>query len=300
MFKKIVYSVILGGLTAGFAACSADPDYKDGSQLMGEAYTFFQSTLNSTMLPGNAEFTVDLIRTTTSGTATLPLTLAATDGKTIDGMTVTDAVFADGSNKATVTISITNGMPPAVYGGTLSMAADKVSATGYQTMYINIPVEYEWEEMEGLGWYQDVFIGMPWQEIKFMKAVGFDRWRAMDPYLDFIKSSPSLWCGYDPTLSCHYVEFYDLGNGKLSFDEFVPGFTYDGTGIFHCVPGTFVGKIGQKDFNLPGWGLNGDNNFWVEPLYVHLAPSYIGTEGDGWWNYADYSDNGVFLTLPGY
>lgn len=300
MFKKIAYSVVLGGMLAGLGACSAEPDYKDGTHLMGEKFSFYQGSLSSTMLPGNAEYQVDIIRTTTQGAVTLPLTLESVDDRVLDGVTVSDAVFADGSNKATVTISIANAMPPNVYGGKLSMAEDKVSVTGNVSLNFRIGVEYDWEEMDGTGWFKDVFIGMPWQEIKFQKAVGFNRWRAMAPYLEYINSKPDTWVTYDPSISCAYVEFYDTNDGYLSFDEFVPGFEHPDCGVFHCVPGSFVGKVGDTNYNLPSWGMNNSQNFWVADDYVHLSPAYLGTKSAGWWDVPSWSDNGIYMTLPGY
>lgn len=314
MFKKIAYSVVLGGMLAGFAACSADPDYKDGVYLMGEKFSFYQNSLSSTTLPGDAEYTVDIIRTTTQGAVTLPLTLESVDGRVLDGVTVSDAVFADGSNKATVTISIANAMPPNVYGGKLSMAADKVSVTGNSSLNFSIGVEYEWEDMEGTGWFKlPNFIWFDtWVEIEhWQKAKGFDRWRALNPMEAVYKvndpNSPvtgtwgdPAWSGWDYDLSTASTafEFFDAGNGHLSYEPFCIGMKFGGTKPGYYVSDTWVGTLFDKKIGPCGSNLDGYD--WVEPLHGVCYGYAINSDGNPFPAITRSMGALIEFTMPGY
>lgn len=310
MFKKIAYSVVLGAMVAGLAACSAKPDYEDGAHLMGEKFSFFQPTLNATMLPGNAEFKVDLIRSTTSGSVTLPLTLEATQDCQLEGVTVSDAVFADGSNKASITISVENGAPPMVFGGKLSMAEDKVSVTGTATLNIRIAVEYDWVSL-GECTFADTFVGMDADSpytVEIQKADGFDRWRIIEPYSEYYNDSNSDIYGWgggwdgNAANAPEYIEMWLQNDGYLNWYYYDSGATMNGTSIF-ATPANYIGDVDDKYYDMSGWGVTMDLNKWTDPKHAQLAPVYLNPANNYWWPYCQTTAGGtyypvVFITLP--
>ncbi len=305
MIKKIAYSVVFGVMLAGLSACSADPDYEDGALSQGaNKCSFSRNQFNTSMLPGSTTFEIEVYRVGTEGDFTLPVTIQGVEGSgmTTEGVTCSDAVFANGSNKAVITISIAGGVPPTVFGGNILMGKDNASSGGYSSLSFRIPVEYEWEDIDGTGWIRlPNFIWFnDWVEVgNWQKAVGFERWRIVDPmravYAQYFPDAPTAgdcwgwggW-GYDVNDAGNF-EFYNTADGNLNYDPFCLGMKFGGSSMGYYLPENYKGSINGTDYDYSSGSLTG--TYWAEPLFGICAgyPTGFGITTDL-----------IEFTMPGY
>ena len=317
MIKKIAYSVVLGGMLAGLAACSAEPDYVNGADPGktpgGVWYSFYQTYSQGTAEPGDqsVSFSVKVVRSTTQGDFSLPITIEAVEGKnaTIENVSVSSADFKDGESEALVTWTVTEPLAPNVYTGNLVFDKAVMGPGGYNKCGFSVTGPYVWEELPGEGWIlgDSNFIyldGYGWQTVDhWMKAKGNNRWRAMKATLNILKAlqddgqDPNAiygwggW-GYDIAAVGDYLEFFedtdDEGNLYISFEPFNTGLNQGGN-MFYWTPGEFSGSINGTSFSFSG---NFDENKWVEPLYLQLQVRWTA----GTWS----TQSMIYMTLPGY
>lgn len=303
MIKKIAYSVVLGGMLAGFAACSADPDYDDAALAQGpNKCSFSRNQFNTSMLPGTASFEVEAYRVGNQGELSVPVTVQEVDGSgmTTQGVTCSNIVFPDGSNKGVFTISISGAVPPTVFGGNILIAAEDVSLGGYSSMSFRIPVEYEWEDIDGTGWIKFpglIFLG-DWVEVgNWQKAVGFERWRIVNPmptvYAANFPDAPTAgicwWDGwtYDVNDAGNF-EFYNTESGQLNYDPFCLGMKFGGSSVGYYLPTNYKGTIDGTDYD---YSENPNDTYWSEPLFGVCAGIPTG--------FPLYQDL-IEFTMPGY
>lgn len=283
MIKKIAYSVVLGAMVAGLGACSSEPDYVNGADPSkaegGVWYSFFQTYSPGTSETGDlsVSYTVKVVRTTTQGDFTLPISIEPVSGKnaTIQDVTTTNAVFKDGESVAEVTWTVTSPTAPNLYTGNLVFDEKLKSPAGYNKCLFSVAGPYVWEKMEGTG-----AIAMPnyfWfyypVECEFWKAEGCDRWRTNGPQkidetaFDWWGSDYMGWPGWpcDPA-QAGIIEFYqetnDNGKEEISFLPFCVGVGAFGNGMFYAAPANYKGMVGGWEVNLSG---KLDGNFWVTP-----------------------------------
>lgn len=322
MIKKIAYSVVLGGMLAGLGACSAEPDYTNGADPSktegGVWYSFYQTFSQGTAEPGDASvsFTVKVVRSSTKGDFSLPISIEPVSGKnaTIQDVTVTPAVFKDGESEAVVTWTVTEPLAPNVYTGNLVFDKNVMGPAGYNKCGFSVTGPYVWEDLPGEGWiygdtnfwylgnWGDGAINCGWQPIaKWMKAKGTNRWRAMKATLtclEFLKNDGNDpnncygwggW-GYDIAAVGDYLEFYedtdDDDNPIISFEPFNTGLS-EGGKAFYWTPGNFSGSINGVSYTNSG---DLSENKWVEPLYLQLRVTWTP------WS----TESTIYLTLPGY
>lgn len=303
MIKKIAYSVVLGGMLAGLGACNADPVYENAVQDTNSC-SISRNQFNTSMLPGSASFEVEVYRVGTQGEFTLPVSIQEipNSGMTTEGVTCSNAVFANGSNKAVITISIANGVPPTVFGGNILIAKDNTSIGGYSSMSFRIPVEYEWEDIDGTGWMRlPNFIWFnDWVEVgNWQKAIGFERWRVIDPmraiYAEYFPDAPTAgdcwgWGGwsYDVNDAGNF-EFYNTESGDLNYDPFCLGMKFGGSSVGYYLPTNYKGSINGTEYDYSDGTLAG--TYWEEPLYGICAGYPTGFP---------MSTDLIEFTMPGY
>ena len=152
---------------------------------------------------------------------------------------------------------------------------------------------YEWESL-GKGTYTDAWTtasdnypdGVT-ASVEIMKAKGFDRYRIMAPYKEYLASSEGAnsWGNWIASSSPAYVEFYTEDN-IIYYDDFFIGLNYEGDKsqpIYACHPSGF------KD-------ISSDHNKWLDDKTAQFAPYYY-INGVGGWNNTQY-DGVIIITLP--
>ena len=301
--NKIIFGFTVA-IAALLSSCNQDNEgaiYNyDGAT---QGLTFSSSTLQSVEVPASQpSFTVELFRgrtaDATSGNLEVTRVLKDSNGKdslaAISGLTASPYSFAPGESMTSVTIDIT----PLEVGdlATINIAVpkDEASIGAYASTRVKAVKAYEWETI-GKGTYTDYWVSSTEEHpegftanVDVMKAKGFDRFRIMNPYKDYLASDMGVanWEGWIAPSSASYVEFY-TENDDIYYDDFFTGLYYQGdktAPIYVCHP--------------IGWGDKFDpsHNKWLDEKTLQFAPYYY-IDGLGGWNYTQY-DEVIVITIP--
>ena len=295
IINKITFAVSLFAMM-GLASCS-DKGYWDEAPAQ-QGYSFEQTTLNTSITPGDNTIPVKVLRSEAGSEVTLPV--AFTPGKNCPAtISVPSSItFAEGSNEATLNITVTGATPPQVYSGKIAFTGD-VSYAGSSALEFTIPVEYIWENI-GTGKYFDQFVMevadpegkvialTDFMDVTILKAEGFERYRVMAPYTEYFESHTDDW--FFAALLPEYVEFWEEANGSISWDIFNIGLGYDGdkSKPITAVPGNLLASNGGVT----------NYNMWAEPGYAMFSPFYW-INGVGGYNNSVYPAM-IQVLLPSY
>jgi hypothetical protein len=120
-----------------------------------------------------------------------------------------------------------------------------------------------------------------------MKADGFDRYRIMSPYKEYLASAQGAadWDNWIASSSPDFIEFY-TEDGIIYYDDFFIGLNYDGDKnqpIYACHPTSF------KE-------ISSEHNKWIDAKTAQFAPYYY-IQDLGGWNNTQY-DGVIVITLP--
>ncbi len=287
---------VLFGLTvvaaALFSSCNKDNEGAIYSNQGNAGVSFTASTLATVEVPAsNPVFDVEIVRGNTVGAATGNLTATLKSGdEVIPGATVSAFNFADGQNSTTVSVNIA---PLAVgVAGTITLTIDDADASigGVKTATMKVSKAYEWKLL-GVGEFADNWLGYS-SDVEIYKAEGFDRYRVIAPYAEYVTSEQAVadW-GADwlaPTTSVNQLDIW-IEDGLAFYENFPLGINYDGDKaqpIYGCHPS--------------GWSSMQDPSFWAHNMmgdgYIQLAPYYY-IDGLGGWNNTQY-DGVIVITLP--
>ena len=268
--KLTKYAVMALAIMLSVLTSCSDKGYWDEYTPDGVEYSFEQATLNVETADKNPTVNVNVLRSTTSGSATINLVAKnVTTGVTVP----TSVTFEDGKNMATVAISLTNGVPGPAYKATVALAEDvATSPSGVASCTCSISIEYTWVSL-GKGEFADNFIASnKYYEVEILQAEGFKRYRVMHPYDECMAKDDGEWEDWRTGEYPEYIEFWEDGE-LLSFNIWNTGL------IYQANPGDFI-------MAYPGNRLNNGtvaNNRWYEPGYACLSPYYY-IDGVGGWN----------------
>lgn len=287
---------VLFGLTivaaALFSSCNKDNEGAVYSNQGNAGLSFTASTLSAVEVPAsNPVFDVEIVRGNTVGAATgnLTATLKAGD-EVIPGATVSAFNFADGQNSTTVSVNIA---PLAVgVAGTITLTIDDADASigGVKTATMKVSKAYEWTKL-GVGQYIDNWLGYS-SDVEIYKAEGFDRYRVIAPYAEYVTSEQAVadW-GADwlsPSTSVSQLDVW-IEDGLAFYEDYPIGINYEADKaqpIYVCHPS--------------GWSSMQDPSFWAHNMmgdgYIQIAPYYY-IDGLGGWNYTQ-KDGVIYIVLP--
>lgn len=252
-------------------SCS-DKGYWDEYVPEGIEYSFEQANLKLTTGDKNPVLTVNVIRSTTKGAATLDIVAT----KVSEGVNVPATVtFEDGKNVAPLTVSLSNGVPGPSYTATIGFAEGvTLSPSATKTCVCTFSIDYSWVSL-GMGEFADQFIlGEKYYKVEILQAEGFQRYRVVKPYDEGMATDDGEWADWRTGEYPAYIEFWDNGDG-ISFNAWNTGIIYEAN------PGDFIGAY-------PGNMLNNGtiaNNVWAEPGYACISPYYY-IDGVGGWNHS--------------
>ena len=287
---------VLFGLTivaaALFSSCNKDNEGAIYSNQGNAGVSFTASTLSTVEVPAsNPVFDVEIVRGNTVGAATgnLTATLKAGD-EVIPGATVSAFNFADGQNSTTVSVNIA---PLAVgVAGTITLTIDDADASigGVKSATMKVSKAYEWTKL-GVGQYIDNWLGYS-SEVEIYKAEGFDRYRVIAPYAEYVTSEQAVadWGAdwLDPTKTVAQLDVW-IEDGLAFYEDYPIGINYEADKaqpIYVCHPS--------------GWSSMQDPSFWAHNMmgdgYIQIAPYYY-IDGLGGWNYTQ-KDGVIYIVLP--
>ena len=287
---------VLFGLTivaaALFSSCNKDNEGAIYSNQGNAGVSFTASTLSTVEVPAsNPVFDVEIVRGNTVGAATGNLTATLKSGdEVIPGATVSAFNFADGQNSTTVSVNIA---PLAVgVAGTITLTIDDADASigGVKSATMKVSKAYEWTKL-GVGQYIDNWLGYS-SEVEIYKAEGFDRYRVIAPYAEYVTSEQAVadWGAdwLDPTKTVAQLDVW-IEDGLAFYEDYPIGINYEADKaqpIYVCHPS--------------GWSSMQDPSFWAHNMmgdgYIQIAPYYY-IDGLGGWNYTQ-KDGVIYIVLP--
>lgn len=289
------------GFSMLFAACDTDnigAEY-NGTDA-GQGITFAASKLTATAVQAsNPQFQIPIYRSNVAADYTGKVSATGTvDGKAADCFSVSDFTFKAGEAKSDITVDVSKLEIGKVLALTLEFTdSTNMGKTNIEKLTVNVSVEYTWNSL-GTGTYVDAWAtgsdanpnGVV-AEVEIFKAEGFDRYRVMKPYVEYLQSAQGLadwenWISLGSTVQALDIWIED---GLAFYEDFPLGLNYQGDStqpIYACHPW--------------GWSSMQDPSFWAHNKMVgktiQLAPYYY-IDGIGGWNYTQY-DGVILITLP--
>lgn len=282
---SFVFSFLLLGFLTSCEQDNMGVEYKDT-----KGYTFSNSTLNSvTVQPNSPEFTVDLYRSNALEALTGNVSVTATrvdDTKVpFEGVTAGGFSFAAGETKTTFVVNV-EPLPIGIeINVALTFSEDLVSIDGVNSTVVKVNKDYNWISL-GKGKYIDNWSSGVEYSVEINKAEGFDRYRAMAPYVESLKNDDGEWEDWIAASSAPFVEFWTEKDDLVTFAPFFMGLNYQADTkqpIFANHPSRFQNQ--SPNFNK-----------WLDDKRVQLAPYYY-IEDVGGWNESQ-ANNVIIITLP--
>lgn len=265
ILKKIsAVAVVIA--VATLSSCS-DKAYWEEAPL--EAGVSFQSTTyNENLGPGANEVVIPVSRTVNTGEQTVSVTFTPDKDCPTDISVPSQVTFPAGSNSANIVITIANAMPPYTYSGTLELQGD-ASYSGTTSLTFTLPVSFTWTSL-GNGTFLDAFVmgDVEPYSVEILKAEGFERYRVLNPYVEYYTTGGAADNGdWYANNGPSYIEFWENGNGTLSFNPWGTGLIYDGN------PDTPINAYPWNAFS-EGSGFSGELDIWYQPGFAVLSPIY--------------------------
>lgn len=252
--------------------------------------SFNSSALEDVAVPaGNPVYNLEVFRgnvnATPQGKPSFSVTVKQ-NGQNVEleGCTISDYQFEEGASRGYVAINVSPLAVGVNANVTVKIDDADLSAGGVQTTSFSICKEYDWVSL-GMGTFTDYFtIGDVTYNVEIQKAEGFDRWRVIDPYAESIKNDDGDNGDWLDTAACPYIEFWNIGDGLVSFNPYYIGLLYQGdpSAKIYAYPATALGLT-----NISGW---------ADEKTVLLAPYYYVPALGGGFNYA--TQYTARITLP--
>lgn len=223
-----------------FVSCNKEAKVEIYTPEAGDgAYSFYAASTSNEFSAGEPTMEIELYRNTTVGSASVNLTSAQTivNGAACNVLDIpSTATFADGQGRTKITVGYTSDMKVAVnYRATISMSDADCSFAGNKTLTLSAILAYTWESLGQGQWFDQLALmsndSYGIANVEVLKAVGYDRYRIMNPYADNVQLgkawSPAQVAGPKTTT----LEFWVLADGAtVAWDKWwYCGLLYDET-----------------------------------------------------------------------
>ena len=196
--------------------------------------------------------------------------------------------FAAGEKEAAIEINLGEELAVGqIVDITITLNEADASIGGVSETVVSAFKEYVFETL-GMGTFEDNWALGGTYEVEIQKAIGFNRYRVIDPYKEGLTNDDGEWENWIAMgTRCPYIEFWETGvNDLILFNNFALGINYQAVGsqpirAYHA--SSFSGTTPEFSKKLD------DKTYQLAPYY------YIN--GLGGWNYTE--NNGVIvITLP--
>ena len=249
--------------------------------------TFLQKKIYNHVLKNDATvFNIPVYRNVDTEAATMPITFTPADGSNDQVVFPASVSFAAGAKETNIPVDISKVPVGDVIKGTVAFGTAKADSTLYNaaaaitSVSIDLAKDYEWVSL-GTGEFLDNWwYGEIWDGVEYIKADGFEIYRAMYPYEK----------GKDENTTAKKPEFIEFtinkATGAVTFKTFATPVEYSGGVIYAYWPSDFSSKYAEYDAS----------SFFMDDFYVLFCPVwYIEPDVGGW----GARPNTVILSLPG-
>lgn len=264
------YLMAAATLVFSMTSCS-DDGYWDEPKDSEVLYSFEQPTLNVETVKDVNTFTLNVVRNTTKGVTTLPIsisdvkdvTFSSTAPDILNNITLSSntLTFEDGQNVASVDVNI-NCAGGHEYEATISFPSGQVSVSGSYECNMTFATEHNWVSL-GTGLFVDQFFLSDKQyPVEILQAEGFNRWRVLQPYTQGMEADDGELGNWRTGSYPAYLEFWQVGD-VLTWTPISLGVNYQAVS-------------GQAIWSYPPSAVGNSmaNCRWYQPGYACLAPYY--------------------------
>lgn len=261
------------------AACTEEAYTPAPAEDASKTYVRVDETTPRSLDINGADIEVPFIRTNASGA--MDVTIALTDTSGIFSLKSTTVSFAAGETtaKALVAYSYDQLDPAAIYGVTVDITSEGVTSE-YSPIGITLTCKKAWQDLGMAQWYDDWWIGGPFEKKLIKSPDGSETYRLINPWdqqsvtdggLTFVSELP-------------YFEFFINEDGSISYSTLINlGFTYSGMTCHMIHP------LGVKDEATAAENLmvmenvaqiawypilnysNGSFNWWGSPSVAYIS-----------------------------
>ncbi len=228
IFKVVLCSMFAMSLVACVEEAYVPAPAEDSSK----TYVRADETAPRNLDIDGADIQVPFVRNNASGALDVTIALADTSGLfTLKSTTVS---FASGETTAYASVSYSYDSldPAAEYAITVAMTSEDV-ASEYTAAALPMTCKKAWQNLGMAQWYDDWWIGGPFEKQLLKAPDGTETYRLINPYdkqsvidggLDFVSELP-------------YLEFVINEDGAISWGEVMDlGFTFSGMTCHHLHP----------------------------------------------------------------
>jgi hypothetical protein len=289
-FNKSILYMAFAAATFGLAACSTDGYWDEAPESAMATYTFEKTEISYSVSASEpmTEIPVTLTRSTSEGTATLPIT-----GEFSEGLSGDDSVtFEDGHNQATYYVKVGEVAVGVTNTATLAISEDVTSVAGSSTATVSYKVSYNWVSAGQATFYNYWFESIDEDgnlgegvQVEVQKAVGANGlYRLVDPFYYAGRAD-----GVSTMKSGNHFEFYvDEATGEAvspANSANAMGYTFSDYGDFYFFY-SFKGSYGCAFFNQGNvytvYGVTAYGTSGPESLYDYDTVVFEWNESYPW------------------
>jgi len=244
--KKTINKIVFGSLMSlAFVACVQDYDYTPAPQEdANKTYVKADDTAPRNLDIDGSDILVPFVRTKADGA--MDITVALTDTSGLFTLKNTTVSFAAGETTATAAVSYSydNLDPAASYSIVVEITSGDISE--YTADAFPITCRKAWQNLGIAQWYDDWWIGGPFEKQLIKAPDGTETYRLINPWdqesvtaggLDFVEEVP-------------YLEFFINEDGSITWGQILNlGFTLSGM-TCHMLDGAAVGDTETSAANM--------------------------------------------------
>ena len=227
-----IYKVALGTFIGlAFAACTVDEYTPAPMEDSSKTYVSIDLTTPRNLDIDGSDILVPLTRTNAEGELTV--TVALTDTSKLFTLADSKVKFASGDSVAyaAVSYSYDDIDPSATYGITVTITEGLTSE--YAPAALPITCKKAWQNLGTAQWYDDWWIGGPYEKQLIKAPDGTETYRLLDPW----DKASVTDAGLVFTENTPYLEFVINEDGSISWGQVMNlGFTFSGMTCHHLHP----------------------------------------------------------------
>lgn len=280
--NNIFKAALISMLGLALAGCANEFDYTP-AEMEDASKTFVRvdETAPRNLDVDGSDIIVPFVRNNASGA--LDITVELTDPSGIFTLKNSTVSFADGQTTANAAVSYSYDalVPETVYNITVAMTSGPSSE--YAAIAFPVACKKAWQNLGMAQWYDDWFIGGPYEKQLLKAPDGTETYRLMDPW----DKATVAANGFTPGAGIPYLEFVVNEDGSISYSKIINlGFIFSGMSTHMLHPS------GQNDAASTAKNLMVMEN--VAQFCWYPILNYTGS-GFSWWG----TTSVAFISFPG-
>lgn len=245
--KKTINKIVFGSfLSLALVACVDDFEYTPApAEDASKSYAGVDMNAPRNLDIDGSDIKVPFVRT--NATSAMDITVALTDTSGLFTLKNATISFAAGETTANAEVSYSYDAldPAAEYAITVAITAGEVSQ--YTSPALPMTCKKAWQNLGVAQWYDDWWIGGPFEKTLLKSPTGEERYRLVNPWdkasveeggLEFVEEIPYLEFTIDENGLIHYGSMLGMGfnfNGTQCLNVYPSALGYDDFSPYNCM-----------------------------------------------------------------